>query len=153
MNADIAASVALARSARATSYRQMLSVLAFRRSTSYWVRKGYISALTWFDLASSGGDADARIRDIIAATKDVVAAQMTPDQIAEAKRRAREWKPKPKPSRIKAGRAAKCGPDISWCSPGIRSRRSSRTHIDGDAWLGWSNGDGLGLGFDLLLLT
>jgi TPR repeat protein len=44
-----------------------------------------IQAYMWFILASTGGDAD----DI--KTRDDVAATMTPGQIAEAERLAREW--------------------------------------------------------------
>ena len=46
------------------------------------VPQDYIQAHKWFDLASS---------DLY---RDAVAAKMTPAQIAEAQRLAREWKPK-----------------------------------------------------------
>ena len=42
----------------------------------------------WFKLAGASGEA----RGIEA--RDTVAREMTPEQIAEAQRRAREWKPK-----------------------------------------------------------
>jgi hypothetical protein len=42
----------------------------------------------WFNLAGTSGDADG-VRD-----RDAVARAMTPEQIAEAQRLAREWKPK-----------------------------------------------------------
>ena len=49
----------------------------------------------WFNL-SAARFAPADVRGRIAATRnrDVVAAKMTPEQIAEAQKLAREWKPK-----------------------------------------------------------
>ena len=46
-----------------------------------------ISAHLWLNLAASQGDEDAR------KYRDLVSARMTPDQIAEAQRLEREWKP------------------------------------------------------------
>jgi TPR repeat protein len=46
------------------------------------VRFDYVQAYKWFDLAGSGSD------------RDIVATMMTPAQIAEAQKLAREWKPK-----------------------------------------------------------
>jgi uncharacterized protein len=51
------------------------------------VPQDYVSALMWYSLAAAKGLTDA------AKERDVVAAQMTPAQIAEAQRMAREWKP------------------------------------------------------------
>jgi hypothetical protein len=42
----------------------------------------------WFNLAGANGSVSA------VKSRDLVANQMTPDQIAEAQRLAREWKPK-----------------------------------------------------------
>ncbi len=53
------------------------------------VPQNYEQAYIWFDLAASrAGDASIPIKN-----RDDVAAMMTPDQIAEAQRLAREWKP------------------------------------------------------------
>ncbi len=52
------------------------------------VSQDYIAAHTFFDLAAAKGHKDAR------ETRDRLAATMTADQIAEAQRRARAWKPK-----------------------------------------------------------
>ncbi len=53
----------------------------------------YVRAHMWLDLAvsrfPSGNDRDSAIR-----YRDLAASRMTPDQIAEAQRLAREWKPK-----------------------------------------------------------
>jgi TPR repeat protein len=52
------------------------------------VPKDYVQAHKWFELAAVQGDSEARKR------MDLVAEKMTPAQIAEAIRLAREWKPK-----------------------------------------------------------
>ena len=52
------------------------------------VPQDFVQALKWFDLAASGGD------DAAGKNRDSLAESMTPDQIAEAQRLAREWKPK-----------------------------------------------------------
>ena len=57
------------------------------------VLQDYISAHMWLNLAASRAD-DALIRDAAVKDRDGVAAKMTPAQIAEAQRMAREWKPK-----------------------------------------------------------
>jgi TPR repeat protein len=54
------------------------------------VPQDYVSALMWYSLAAAKGLTDA------AKERDMVAAQMTPAQIAEAQRLAREWKPRQK---------------------------------------------------------
>jgi len=48
----------------------------------------------WLNLAASRA-VDTEIRDGAIKARDLVAAKMTPDQIAEAQRMAREWVPKP----------------------------------------------------------
>ena len=55
----------------------------------------FVEAHMWANLAASqlsGEDRDLAVRH-----RDDLAAQMTPDQIAEAQRRAREWTPTPEP--------------------------------------------------------
>ena len=51
------------------------------------VPQDYVHAHMWISLAAAQGDADA------VNNRDIVAAKMTPDQIAEAQKLAREWKP------------------------------------------------------------
>jgi protein involved in temperature-dependent protein secretion len=51
------------------------------------VPQDYVVAHMWFDLLAAQGDFKA------ANERDKVAANMTPDQIAEAQRLARDWKP------------------------------------------------------------
>ena len=58
------------------------------------VPQDYVQAHMWLNLAASrpspGTDHDKNVK-----LRDRVAAEMTPAQIAEAQRLAREWKPKP----------------------------------------------------------
>jgi TPR repeat protein len=51
----------------------------------------YAQAYMWFDLASRATDSDIRMQG--AKNRDAPAAEMTPSQIAEAQRMAREWAP------------------------------------------------------------
>ena len=52
------------------------------------VPQDYVIAHMWFNLAAARGKKNA------VKARDIVAAQMTPAQIAEAQKLAREWKPK-----------------------------------------------------------
>ena len=52
------------------------------------VPRNYVLAHMWWSLAAAAGDKEA------AQARDFVAAKMTPEQIAEARKLAREWKPK-----------------------------------------------------------
>ena len=52
------------------------------------VAQDYVQAHMWFNLAATQGHKNA------VKLRDLVASKMTRDQIAEAQRRAREWKPK-----------------------------------------------------------
>ncbi len=54
------------------------------------VAMDYVQAHIWFNLAAARGQKIARIN------RNRLAKQMTPEQIAEARRLAREWKPKGK---------------------------------------------------------
>ncbi len=49
------------------------------------VPRDFVQAYLWFSLAVAQGDAVAQ------QNRDITAGQMTPDQIAEAQRMAREW--------------------------------------------------------------
>ena len=67
--------------------------LGFRYMNGQGVAQDDVEAHMWFDLAdpqSSGEDLDELLE-----ARDTVAERMTSGQIAEAQRRAREWKPTP----------------------------------------------------------
>jgi len=59
------------------------------------VPQDYVQAHMWFNLAAARSPASqTEMRDRAVKNRDRVAAKMTPAQIAEAQRLAREWKPK-----------------------------------------------------------
>ena len=62
-------------------------MLGFMYAMGRGVRRDNIYAHMWWNIAASSGDADA------VKNRDIVAAKMTPAQIAEAQKLAREWKP------------------------------------------------------------
>jgi len=58
-------------------------------------RPDLVSAYMWFNLAASHFTASDPRRSTAISSRDLLARQMTEDQIAEAQRRARGWKPAP----------------------------------------------------------
>ncbi len=66
--------------------------LGIMYDNGWGVAQNYVIAHMWFSLAAAMGDRDA------ARSQDVAAAKMTPAQLAEAQRLAREWEPKSTPS-------------------------------------------------------
>ena len=54
------------------------------------VTQDYVHAHMWYSLAAAGGE------KVAGTWRDILAGKMTPDQIAEAQKLAREWKPKRK---------------------------------------------------------
>jgi uncharacterized protein len=60
------------------------------------VPQDYAQAHMWYNLAASHAD-DAKLRDRATSFRDSLATIMTPAQIAEAQRQAREWVPKVNP--------------------------------------------------------
>jgi TPR repeat protein len=60
------------------------------------VPRDYVQAHMWFDLsASQFPTSETENRDDAVRAREFVASKMTPAQIAEAQKLAREWKPKP----------------------------------------------------------
>ncbi len=63
-------------------------------SSSQGVPQDYVQAHLWSNLAAAGFSAAmVDMRNEAADNRDRIAAKMTPAQIAEAQRLAREWKP------------------------------------------------------------
>jgi TPR repeat protein len=58
-------------------------------ATGEGVPQDHVLAHMWFNLAAAQGN-DKALRN-----RDTAGKRMTPDQLAEAQRMAREWKPKP----------------------------------------------------------
>ena len=61
--------------------------LAIKYAQGLGVPQDYVLAHKWFNLAAAGGDEDAQNN------RDIVANKMTPTQLAEAQKLAREWVP------------------------------------------------------------
>ena len=57
------------------------------------VPQDYVSAHMWLNLAAESRATDPAVRDQAVKERDMLAAKMTPAQIAEAQRLANEWKP------------------------------------------------------------
>ncbi len=62
--------------------------LGFMYDNGLGVPHDYVQAHMWFDLAAAQGFENAR------KNRDIVADKMTPTQISEAQRLARDWRPK-----------------------------------------------------------
>ena len=67
--------------------------LGFMYSNGQGVPQDYVEAYKWFNIAAAYS-ADKEVRDDATKNRDLVAEKMTPEQIAEAQKRAREWKKK-----------------------------------------------------------
>ncbi len=67
--------------------------LAFMYYAGHGVTRDYVQAFMWFNLAAAGSP-PGEDRDMGAKNRDIVAKLMTPAQIAEAQRLAREWQPR-----------------------------------------------------------
>jgi uncharacterized protein len=88
---DYATALSWLRKAAEQGYADAQNFLGQMYAGGYFVPQDYVIAHMWFDLAVASGRQDA------AKIRDTIAARMTPAQIAEAQKLAREWKPKPSP--------------------------------------------------------
>jgi TPR repeat protein len=57
------------------------------------VPQDYVLAHMWLNLASASSQISNELQEEGARVRDGIARKMTPQQIAEAQRMAREWKP------------------------------------------------------------
>ena len=62
--------------------------LGFMHDKGEGIPRDYIEAHKWFSLAAAEGD------EVATKSRDLIAKKMTPEQITEAQKLAREWKPK-----------------------------------------------------------
>ena len=69
-------------------YAQAQNNLGIMYEQGMGVTQDLVSAYIWYSLAAAGGEEAGR------RNRDLVAGQMTADQIADAQRRARKWKMK-----------------------------------------------------------
>lgn len=72
---------------------QAMYNLALAYARGEGIRRDNINAHVWFNLAAAHFPAsDARNRNLAVSNRDVVAARMSPGELAQAERLAREWK-------------------------------------------------------------
>jgi len=85
---DYAAAVRWYRKAANQGWPKAQNDLGVMYNRGWGVTQDYVQALMWYNLAAARGWKDAKNN------RDSLAKQMTPAQIAEARKLAREWKPK-----------------------------------------------------------
>ncbi len=90
---DYAAAVRWYRKAAEQGHAHAQFNLGGMYRNGHGVPQNYAHAHMWFNLAAAGSPPGLR-RDMAATARDIVAELMTPAQIAEAQRRAREWRPR-----------------------------------------------------------
>jgi TPR repeat protein len=86
---DYATALKLWRLLAAQSLAVAQNDLGFMYDAGHGVPKDDVQAYMWFTLAAERGSADT------VTNRDLLAKVLTPDQLAEAQRPAREWKPTP----------------------------------------------------------
>ncbi len=85
------------------------------------VPQDYVEAHKWFNLAVSRYPAsEAQKRNTSVQNRDLVAAKMTPQQIAEAQKLARDWKPTSAARETEASPARDHPPTERTKKPGLR---------------------------------
>src|SRR5579872_2523611 len=84
---DAAEAAELLRKAANRNYPPSLFSMGELYERGFGVPQDYVQAHMWFNLAASRGDANG------AKYRDIVAGKMTPADIAEAQRLARDWRP------------------------------------------------------------
>ncbi len=87
---DYAEAVRWFRKAADQGYADTQVKLGFMYQKGIGVTQDYVQAHMWFNLAAVQGGKEVR------ELRDSLTKEMTPEQIAEAQRLAREWKPKGK---------------------------------------------------------
>ncbi len=90
---DYAEAVKWFRKAAGQGHSRAQSNLGLMYIQGIGVPQDYVQAYMWFNLAALRSPPGAE-HDIAVKNRDILAAKMTPAQIAEAQRLAREWKPK-----------------------------------------------------------
>lgn len=70
-------------------------ILGMMYEAGQGVPQDFVQAHMWYNLAAANGDKNFdEVREIFSMSRDTLAIQMTPDQIAEAQTLVRNWKPK-----------------------------------------------------------
>jgi hypothetical protein len=93
-NGDYARALRLARPLAETGDAQAQYNLGLSYARGEGTETDDVSAHMWFNLAAAGFPAfDSRNRAAVTRSRDAIASRMSNEQIAEAQRLAREWKP------------------------------------------------------------
>jgi TPR repeat protein len=87
---DYAQAIAWLRKGAAQGHSLSQDSLGFLYETGKGVPQDYVQAHMWYNLAASDAQ-DAVMSETASQMRDLVAAKMTPAQIAEAQKMAREW--------------------------------------------------------------
>jgi hypothetical protein len=87
---DNAEAVRLYRKAAEQGYLNAQYNIGVMCAEGQGVGEDLVQAYMWFSLVAASGDSTAK------KNMEIIAARMTPSQIAEAQRLAKEWKPKGK---------------------------------------------------------
>ena len=90
---DYAAAVSWYRKAADQGYATAQNNLGSMYRIGQGVPQNYVQEHKWFSLSASRATR-ADVRELATKNRDIVAAEMTPQQIAAAQRLARDWKPK-----------------------------------------------------------
>jgi TPR repeat protein len=90
---DYATALRLFRPLADQGYAPAQYILGVQYALGQGVPKDFVRVHMWFNLAAAQGDKGAVL------ARDAIAQGMTPAQIAEAQKLAREWKPTKQPSR------------------------------------------------------
>jgi uncharacterized protein len=86
------------RKAGAQEYVPALNYIGTMYRDGHGVRQDNVQAYMWFNLAVAKSKSE-RGAQFLAQDRDGIAAKMTPEQIAEAKRLTSSWQPTPAPSK------------------------------------------------------
>jgi TPR repeat protein len=92
---DQTVAISWSRKAAEQGYANAQLIFGTKCEKGEGVPQDYVQAHKWYNLAASGSDADEQQTVVAAKYSNAVAAKMTPAQIAEAHKLAREWKPTP----------------------------------------------------------
>ena len=68
-------------------------ILGFAYQTGHGIEQDNVQADAWYIIAGSSEKSPAQTIDLAVYRREIIEANMTPEQIAEARKRAQAWKP------------------------------------------------------------
>ncbi len=90
---DFAEAVKWYHKAAEQGYAKAQNNLGFMYKNGLGVPRDYVQAYIWLNIAASSFPPGEN-RDAVVKGRDIIAERMTPAQLSEAQKLAREWKPK-----------------------------------------------------------